>query len=193
MSTLLLKMNAPLQAWGTGLKLKNHNTDLYPSKSGVVGMIASALGRSRNEDISDLVALKFGVRIDNQGTVIDDFQVSEVPSKEKKIGHRTYLSDASFMCGIEGSDDMISTIAEALRHPANALFLGRRGCPVTADLVHKITDLSLEEALEEYDKSSGHRELVVETDDTTCEAVRDVPISFGLEERIYKYRFIRKL
>ncbi len=193
MSTLLLKMDAPLQAWGTGLKLKNHNTDLYPSKSGVIGMVASALGRSREADISDLAALKFGVRIDNQGTIIDDFQVSEVSPKEKKIGHRTYLSDACFTCGFEGNDDMIVTIAEALKHPANALFLGRRGCPVTVDLVQRVTDLSLEEALEDYDKSDGHRTLVIETDDTSCEAVRDVPVSFGLEERVYKYRFIRKL
>ena len=64
MPTLLLKFNAPLQAWGTSLKLKNHETDIYPSKSGVVGMIASAMGRRRDADISDLAKLKFGVRID---------------------------------------------------------------------------------------------------------------------------------
>lgn len=193
MPTLLLKMNAPLQAWGTGLKLKNHNTDLYPSKSGVIGMIASAFGRRRNEDISDLAVLKFGVRIDCQGTIIDDFQVSEVPGKEKKIGHRTYLSDACFTCGIEGDAGLICEIEEALKHPANALFLGRRGCPVTAELVQNISELPLENALEEYDKSSGHRVIIIETDDTSCEAVRDVPVSFGLKERVYKYRFIREL
>lgn len=193
MSTLLLKMDAPLQSWGIELKLKNHNTGLYPSKSGVVGMIASAMGRKRDADISDLAALKFGVRIDRQGTIIDDFQVSEVSNKEKKIGHRTYLSDACFTCGIEGSDSMIAMIENALKHPANALFLGRRGCPVTAELVQGTTERSLEAALEDYDKNKERKILIIETEDTSSEAVRDVPVSYGLSERVYKYRFIKKL
>lgn len=190
MPTLLLKFNAPLQAWGTSLKLKNHETDIYPSKSGVVGMIASAMGRRRDADISDLAKLKFGVRIDQSGILVDDFQVSEVSVKEKKIGHRKYLSDACFTCGIEAESSELEMIKEALCHPANALFLGRRGCPVTADLVIKIVDDSLGEALENYDKENGFKQIIMDTDNIFGEAVRDVPVSFSPFNRQYQYRFI---
>ena len=59
MAVLLLRFDAPLQSWGVTEKLKDHHTDLVPSKSGVIGMIASAEGRKRDEDISDLVDLRF--------------------------------------------------------------------------------------------------------------------------------------
>ena len=110
MPTLLLKIDPPIQSWGTTLKLKNHETDMYPSKSGVIGMIAAAFGRKRDEDISDLAELRFGVRIDRQGTILDDFQVSEVSGKDKKIGHRKYISDACFTCGIQADGKKLEEI-----------------------------------------------------------------------------------
>lgn len=190
MATLLLKFNAPIQSWGTSLKLKDHDTDQYPSKSGVIGMIASALGRKRNDDISDLVNLRFGVRIDQAGLIIDDFQVSEIPAKEKKIGHRKYITDADFTCGIEADDKIIENIKEALQHPANALFLGRRGCPVTIDLIEKITQDSLEDALNDYDKTAGSKRIIMDSCEPGGEMVRDIPLSFSPSDRKYKYRFI---
>lgn len=193
MPTLLLRMDGPLQSWGTSLKLKDHDTDPYPSKSGVIGMIASALGRNRNEDVSDLSSLRFGVRIDRPGVIIDDYQASHVPGQKEKIGHRKYLSDACFTCGLEGDIEKITTIRDALRHPANALYLGRRGCPVTVELVQGIMEKTLLEALDSYDKNGPHRTIIMDTDDTSCEAVRDVPVSFSLSGREYKYRFISKL
>jgi len=62
MPTLLLKFDAPLQSWGVSLKLKDHDTQMYPSKSGVIGVIASALGRRRNEDVNDIAGMRFGIR-----------------------------------------------------------------------------------------------------------------------------------
>lgn len=189
MPTLLLKLDAPIQSWGTNLKLKNHETDPFPSKSGIIGMIASALGRRRDEDVSDLAAIRFGVRIERQGTVIDDFQVSEVSEKEKKIGHRKYLSDACFTCGLEADEEVLKEIMDALLHPANALFLGRRGCPVTAELVQGIVADGLPEALA-YDPKESHQTLVIDSDEGLGGAVRDVPVSFSPNNRQYRYRFI---
>jgi len=189
MSTLILKIDAPLQSWGTTLKLKNHDTDMYPSKSGIIGMIASALGRGRDEDISDLVELKFGVRVDKQGVIIDDFQVSEVSEKDKKIGHRKYLSDACFICGIEADQKKLEEIKYALLHPAFALFAGRRGCPVNADLVQGIVPEGIPEALE-YDHEEGHRTIVFDSQEGYGGAVKDVPVSYSPYNRIYKYRFV---
>lgn len=56
MSTLLLRFAAPLQAWGTESKYDIRKTDREPSKSGIVGFLAAALGRKRDESVEDLAS-----------------------------------------------------------------------------------------------------------------------------------------
>ena len=66
--TLLLRLSAPLQSWGSGSFYDRRETDYMPTKSGIIGMLAAALGRKRNESLDDLAELNFGVRIDLPGT-----------------------------------------------------------------------------------------------------------------------------
>ena len=54
MGTLLLRLAAPLQAWGIDSKFNIRQTGNVPSKSGVVGLLAAALGRTRDESVEDL-------------------------------------------------------------------------------------------------------------------------------------------
>ena len=54
MSTLLLRLAGPLQSWGTDSKFEVRRTENEPSKSGVIGLVAAALGIRRNEEISEL-------------------------------------------------------------------------------------------------------------------------------------------
>ena len=61
---------------------------------------------------------------------------------------------------------------------------------MTADLVIKIVDDSLGEALENYDKENGFKQIIMDTDNIFGEAVRDVPVSFSPFNRQYRYRFI---
>ena len=42
MATLLLRLAAPLQSWGSGSKFNIRSTEREPTKSGVIGMIAAA-------------------------------------------------------------------------------------------------------------------------------------------------------
>ena len=70
MAVLLLRLAAPLQAWGSSSKFIVHSTEREPTKSGVIGMIAAALGIQRNDDPQKLVpltTLRFGVRADKEG------------------------------------------------------------------------------------------------------------------------------
>jgi CRISPR system Cascade subunit CasD len=67
MPTLLLRLAGPLQSWGSISKFDTRMTNSEPTKSGVIGMIASAMGRSRSESVSDLISLRFGVRADQTG------------------------------------------------------------------------------------------------------------------------------
>ena len=45
MATLLLRLAAPLQAWGADSKFETRKTGREPTKSGVIGLLAAALGR----------------------------------------------------------------------------------------------------------------------------------------------------
>ena len=64
MSTLLLRLAAPMQAWGTDSRFDTRKTDRIPLKSGVIGLLAAALGLKRDADLTQLNELSFGVRVD---------------------------------------------------------------------------------------------------------------------------------
>ena len=83
MSTLLLRLAAPLQSWGASSRFKKLGTEREPTKSGIVGLVAAALGRERDEDIKDLCALRFGVRIDQPGELLRDYHIARHPSDAK--------------------------------------------------------------------------------------------------------------
>ena len=85
MSTLLLRLAGPLQSWGTDSKFDVRRTGREPSKSGVIGMIAAALGISRedNERLYELARLRFGVRVDREGKLLRDYQT--VKARQNKI------------------------------------------------------------------------------------------------------------
>ncbi len=144
MSTLVLKLAGPLQSWGAESRFTERKTSEAPTKSGVVGLVASALGRRRCDDVSDLASWPMVVRIDQRGTIVDDFHtaVRTIFDKQKRtwvhgtrksdrlpLSHRYYLSDAVFMVALEVEDDQIDGVADALLHPAFPLYLGRRSCP----------------------------------------------------------------
>ena len=58
MAVLLLRLAGPMQAWGVKSRFTVRATELAPTKSGVVGMLASAVGRRRTDPIEDLLALR---------------------------------------------------------------------------------------------------------------------------------------
>ena len=61
MAVLLLRLSGPMQSWGDSSRFVRRTTRTEPTKSGVVGMLASALGRSREDALDDLAQLEFGV------------------------------------------------------------------------------------------------------------------------------------
>ncbi|GAA2417534.1 type I-E CRISPR-associated protein Cas5/CasD [Streptomyces mauvecolor] len=83
--TLLLRLEGVLQTWG-GLSRFNARDSLpRPTKSGVIGLLAAADGHDRDEADGDhgdylplatLAELRFGVRADRPGQLIEDFQTA---------------------------------------------------------------------------------------------------------------------
>lgn len=201
-STLLLKLSGPLQSWGTDSRYSTRDTSPHPSKSGVVGLIAAAMGRRRSEPVEDLASLRFGVRVDQPGSMAKDFQtaIDWRTGKSQPLISRYYLADAVFIAAIEGPDPIIAGIESALKSPRFPLYLGRRSCPAGADLVLGIREGSLESALlhEPWHASRAHRKtraqqvnLAVIRDAHPGETglqVRDRPVSFAQEHRQYSWR-----
>ena len=54
MTALLLRLAGPLQAWGAKSRFTVRATELAPTKSGVIGMLAAAVGRTRTAPIQEL-------------------------------------------------------------------------------------------------------------------------------------------
>jgi len=205
MNTLLLRFAAPLQAWGSSSRFNKRRTEREPTKSGVVGLLAAALGRRRNESLDDLRALRFGVRIDQVGQLLKDFQTAQLAGgKHTFISDRHYLADAVFVVGLESDDEeFLKQIVLALSNPLFPLSLGRRSCPPAGPMILGIRDLSLDDALEQeaWQAATWYRrrqpkELWLEvvrdaqTDDQGTFFRRDMPISFNQEHRQYGFRNI---
>ncbi|MBI2869130.1 MAG: type I-E CRISPR-associated protein Cas5/CasD [Chloroflexi bacterium] len=85
--TLLLRLAGPMQSWGTASRFQLRRTDLYPSKSGVLGLLLCARGIRREDSsppLRNLARLQMGVRVDRQGTVDWDYHTAGA-----KIGIRS--------------------------------------------------------------------------------------------------------
>ena len=216
MGTILLRLAGPLQSWGADSRFVERTTRHEPTKSGVIGLVASALGRRRTEPVDDLAALPFGVRIDQPGSFVRDFQTAHKrvwnqdheswgQGESMPLSNRMYLSDAIFVAGLEADDEMVGVIADALVHPVFPLFLGRRSCPPSGKiLLAELPGICLMTALEEapWQASAWYRrrkptqvELPVVLDDApegsailADEMVRDIPLSFSQVRRDYEWR-----
>ncbi len=204
-STLLLRLAAPLQSWGMDAKFEIRRTNREPTKSGVIGLLAAALGRRRDEPVDDLSRLHFGVRVDQEGELLRDYHTASSPKKESEryVTERYYLSDAVFLVGLESADrDLLHSLEEALRFPVFPLFLGRRSCPPTLPLSLGIRETSLLEALKQEPwlaspwiqkkKYHGSVKLRIMTDanpeDNRAARQMDLPISYHPGHRQYTYR-----
>lgn len=148
--TILLKLSGPLQAWGTSSHFETRNTDYYPSKSGVIGILAASLGYKRCEDtkIQKLNMLDFAIRIDQTGGLLRDFHTA---AKYEQLAngcgrcaefnktyttYRYYMEDSVFVVALSHADDQwIDQIIYALKHPCFAPYMGRRSCPLPADFI----------------------------------------------------------
>lgn len=206
--TLLLRLNAPLQSWGSGSVYDSRETDDMPTKSGVTGILAAALGRKRGEPLEDLLELKFGVRVDCQGVKLNDFQVTHMGEKlNANLANKAYLSDATFLVGLGHEEfGFLKKIEEALTHPVFSVFLGRRSCPPTQPMVKGIWEGDVYQNLYDYEWTVPEwrrKELfrffdtlrlrIVMEDAGGKVAKKDVPLSFSPFRREYGYRYMKEM
>ncbi|MET8029002.1 type I-E CRISPR-associated protein Cas5/CasD [Streptomyces avermitilis] len=209
-SVLLLRLAGPLQSWGSAARFTRRTTENAPTKSGVLGLLAGAQGRAQDADLSDLAALEFGVRIDQPGTRLRDFQTAHHADSGKSmpLSERFYLTDAVFVAGVKGDARLINALYEALLEPVYLPYLGRRSCPPAEPITMRepLADAdSLEQALREAEWQASHwyrehrrqepKELELLLDcppgQESDVTQRDLPLSFDPRHRHYALRGIR--
>lgn len=154
--SLVLRLAGPLQSWGGRSQFNRRDSLSEPTKSGILGLLAAAQGRRRQDPIEDLLELSFGVRTDQPGSVLRDYHtVSDLrgrpllsaavgrggaqkptsPPKYTHVTQRFYLQDAVFVAAVSGPVETLVALRWALLRPAFPLALGRRACVPTQPLV----------------------------------------------------------
>lgn len=179
MATLLLRLQGPMQSWGTTSRFDERDTQLEPSKSAVLGLVCAALGRDRHEPVDDLAALRMGVRVDREGVPMRDYQTAtgvviaasgKADLERTVVSPRYYLSDAVFLVGLEGDRALLERIHAALKCPVWPLALGRKGFTPSPPvyLPGGLVEQALEPALTHWPyllagaSPEGQRRLVLE-------------------------------
>ncbi|WP_435610845.1 type I-E CRISPR-associated protein Cas5/CasD [Streptomyces sp. C10-9-1] len=157
---LLLRLTGPLQSWGEHSHFNERDTAAFPTRSGIIGLLASALGRHRNEPVDDLAGLSLTIRVDRPGVVLNDLHTvgGGLPAKatvttaegKKRAGdtgtlltHRAYLADAAFTVALTGDTTLLHETRHAIATPRWPPYLGRRSCPPEGPLLLGHTDDAL--------------------------------------------------
>lgn len=216
MPTLLLRLMGPMQSWGTTSRFDQRDTGKEPSKSGVIGLIAAAMGIERENwiDLEPLTCLAMGVRHDRPGVPKRDYQTAGCaatdtiikadgkPSKDGVPSRRDYLADAAFLVGLECEDRLLlERIYVALQNPVWTLALGRKSYVPSESIwiQNGFLDAPLREALErwpwisstrKWEKSPEKLLVSFESNDGSGVLKMDQPLS-SFAERRFGARFVR--
>lgn len=209
-SVLVLRLAGPLQSWGASSRFTRRTTESAPTKSGVIGLLASAAGIERGDDtnLAPLARLRFAVRIDQPGTRIRDFHTAHhgVTGASMPLSERFYLADAVFVAAIEGDRALLAGLHEALLAPVYPPYLGRRSCPPSEPIgLGRYDDAPLENTLASvpWQASAWYRRrhrpprtLTVLREATATESaesadiLRDQPVSFDAAHRRHAPRTV---
>lgn len=211
-STLILKISPPMQSWGVEDRfIKVRKTNRFPTKSGIVGLMAAALGWDRDDDLTELARLRMGVRIDAPGILSKDFQTTRKPTSsrskkdEQEVSDRYFLQDAVFMVGLQSEDlGMLEDLEWALKHPAFDLFAGRKSFVLNDDfLIGVKEDATIEDVFGSLKwQGDGHvlsgapldLEVIMDDDGNGNDPIvlNDYPLSFDLNHREWSARRVNR-
>ncbi len=156
MRHLLLRIEAPLVAFGgEAIDSLGISRD-FPAASMIVGLIGNALGwRREDAALHDRLQqrLVFGVRIEREPARLTDFQTAQLSKDDRgwttsgvpeerqggaptygspHLRHRDFLCDACLLVALrlEPTDESptLDDIANAFNRPSRPLFIGRKPC-----------------------------------------------------------------
>ncbi len=169
-SALAIYFDAPMQSWGASSRYEHRETEAFPTKSGVLGMLAAAMGIDKDSEeeanaIAELSSITFSaLRINGNGNRLvqrltdyhtvgggydkkDPNQKLHIPRKASGgfisnavITRRTYLTDAKFVAILQGETELLLRCSTALKDPKWGIWFGRKACLPAAPLTPCIAD-----------------------------------------------------
>lgn len=158
---LILRLDGPMQAWGAHTFEDFRPSNLFPTRSGLLGLLGACLGIDRSDhvgleqlaqsveftvradravrrpDVEQLIS-KAAVKLPDYHTVLDARKVDGSTNKNAVESRREYLFDAAFTVAIgekQNAPVTLSAVADALLRPCFTPVLGRRSCPITRPLL----------------------------------------------------------
>jgi CRISPR system Cascade subunit CasD len=158
---LILRLDGPMQAWGSHTFEDLRPSNLFPTRSGLLGLLGACLGIDRSDhvrldqlaqsveftvranravrrpDVEQLIS-KAAVKLPDYHTVLDARKVDGSANKNAVESRREYLFDAAFTVAIgetQNAPVTLSAVADALLRPCFTPVLGRRSCPITRPLL----------------------------------------------------------
>ncbi|HVT43423.1 MAG TPA: type I-E CRISPR-associated protein Cas5/CasD [Thermoanaerobaculia bacterium] len=168
-SYLVFRLFGPMAAWGDIAIGERRHVFPQPTKSAILGLVAGALGLRRTDD-EQLRALHggygFASRVDSPGLLLTDFHTAQTPPEsavrrakgfrtrqdelsirrsdlETILSYRDYQTDALAVACLWGGDNApysLEQLADALRRPAFAPYLGRRSCSPSIPFAPQIVE-----------------------------------------------------
>lgn len=158
---LIIRLDGPMQAWGSHTFEDFRPSNLFPTRSGLLGLLGACLGIDRGDqagleqlaqsveftvradrtvrrpDAEKLVS-KAAVKLSDFHTVLAARKVDGSANKNPVVSRREYLFDAAFTVAIgekQNAPVTLTAIADALLRPCFTPVLGRRSCPITRPLL----------------------------------------------------------
>lgn len=158
---LILRLDGPMQAWGTHTYEDFRPANGFPTRSGLLGLLGACLGLERRDRaaLAQLAqSVEFTVRVDRQvsrpgvdqprlkpaiklpdfHTVLAARKVDGSANPNPIISRREYLYDAVFTVAVgeqPGAVYPLERLAPAVRVPVYTPVLGRRSCPLARPLL----------------------------------------------------------
>lgn len=194
MRHLILKLDGVMQAWGGHTFEDYRPTELFPMRSGVIGLLAACLGIERKDNVglqNIAESVKLAVRAEARSelakitriidfhTVLNARKVDGSNRSDPIVSRRQYLCDSVFTIAIgetEQASFKLDDIAAAVKKPIYTPFLGRRSCPLSRPLFESWVDAA--NGLEALQKYGGDGVVYSEevSESGVPLRVRDVPM-----------------
>jgi CRISPR system Cascade subunit CasD len=185
MDALAFYIDAPLQSWGASSKYQYRETNGFPTKSAVTGLVAAAMGIDKHgageaRELAPLAGLSLTVvrlpkasaapsRLTDFHTIGGGYdkkaslrQKMSIPQKATGapfgtvITRRGYLLDSAFAVLLEGGAEVLAGVRRALLDPVWGVWFGRKAC-IPASPLSPTLAATRQEALDALlDKLPGH-------------------------------------
>jgi CRISPR system Cascade subunit CasD len=201
---LALLLDGPLQSWGFASRFQRRATGLYPTKSGVIGLISAAMGLAKGSDEEHEMLLELSMlrmtaiaiprqppasanglpilRLEDYHTVLGTRRASGQMNTDAVVTRRQYLQDARFGVILAGERSDLERAKACLEDPVWGVWLGRKSCIPAEPILRGLFSTEGEarrvligdRSIEDFTTVTEVRDFTEGTD-----SISDQPVSFG--------------